>query len=469
MFSLTTISPSFTDTPPAADPATIRPGQFTASIASVKQSHHDFGQKRGTTALNALKMQYKTHWKEISATGSHINQVEQLLLKLSAKQVHQLSAKGVWQFLQSKISVGLPTVESALTVLRSHVSREHQALIKSTWEKLHCQNDKIDKYSLAMRLQRELSHLALRPAQFRRALLGTDDIPDVTILSQASVALNTDIKEEEVEWLKKSLEDLRWQYSNQMDLLVALQCQPDYREMTAMKFYVALELAGERVSLPLVKLSQSAFKAKPTQEQQQWFDRNWANVTEGIKQEKLISLLCQECAPEIAVAELWRLLFNAGASMSISLVRNALKFSVHLVEMVQTHWRMVCTVGNMTQLKQLGMLLFSLKNSTIRPAQALSALKIAGLPAADPELRGLCLSAYKSILLTDELNWIRRVWPPLSILDVPQEQQLQLLRQQGCPKGMTAARLLRLLWEIGEDISFHALSAAYGNPNTGSP
>ena len=236
-----------------------------------------------------------------------------------------------------------------------------------------------------------------------------------------------------------------------------------------MKFYVALELAGERVSLPLVKLSQSAFKAKPTQEQQQWFDRNWANVTEGIKQEKLISLLCQECAPEIAVAELWRLLFNAGASMSISLVRNALKFSVHLVEMVQTHWRMVCTVGNMTQLKQLGMLLFSLKNSTIRPAQALSALKIAGLPAADPELRGLCLSAYKSILLTDELNWIRRVWPPLSILDVPQEQQLQLLRQQGCPKGMTAARLLRLLWEIGEDISFHALSAAYGNPNTGSP
>jgi hypothetical protein len=219
------------------------------------------------------------------------------------------------------------------------------------------------------------------------------------------------------------------------------------------------------MSLPLVKLSQSAFKAQPTTEQQQWFNRNWVSAATGTKWEQLINLLCREPAPAMAVADLWRLLFNTQVSMSMSLVRNALKFSVHLKEMVQTHWHMVCPAGDMTQLKHLGMLLFSLKNSNIRPAQALSALKIAGLPAADDELSGLCLSAYKSILLTEDLNWIRRVWPPLSMLDLPQQQKLQLLRQQGCPQGMTAARLLRLLWEIGEDISFPALSAAYGGPD----
>jgi hypothetical protein len=46
-------------------------------------------------------------------------------------------------------------------------------------------------------------------------------------------------------------------------------------------------------------------------------------------------MLCQERAPAIAVADLWWLLFNAQVSMSMSLVRNALKFIVHLKEMVQ--------------------------------------------------------------------------------------------------------------------------------------
>ncbi|MBP2200350.1 hypothetical protein [Pantoea cypripedii] len=469
MLSLRVPSSSFITAPPTAAPATTRPGQLSTSIATVKQSHHHFGQKHGTAALNALKTQYKTHWREILATGNPVNQVERLLLTLSAKQVRQLTAKGVYQFLQGKINVGLPSVESALTVLRSHVSREHQTLINTTWEKLHCQNEKIGKYSLAMRLQKELGHLELRPAQFRRALLGADDIPDITILSQASVALNIDVKEEEVEWVLQNLQSLRHQYHCQMDLLVALQSLPDYHEMTAMKLFVVMELAEEKMSLPLVKLSQSAFKASPTEEQQQWFDRNWTSSATGTKCDQLINLLCQEPAPAMAVADLWRLLFNARVSMSMSLVRNALKFIVHLKEMVQIHWHMVCPTGNMTQLKQLGMMLFSLKNSNIRPAQALSALKIAGLPAADAELKGLCLSAYKSILLIEELNWIRRVWPPLSMLDVSQQQQLQLLRQQGCPKGMTAARLLRLLWEIGEDISFHDLSAAYGNADVRTP
>ncbi|MDF7662158.1 hypothetical protein PUG81_24610 [Erwiniaceae bacterium L1_54_6] len=262
-----------------------------------------------------------------------------------------------------------------------------------------------------------------------------------------------------------NLRTLRRHHHCQMDLLVALQCLPDYQEMTPMKLFVLFGLAEETMSLPLVKLSQSAFKAQPTTEQQQWFNRNWVNAATGTKWEQLINLLCREPAPAMAVADLWRLLFNAQVSMSMSLVRNALKFSVHLKEMVQTHWHMVCPAGDMTQLKHLGMLLFSLKNSNIRPAQALSALKIAGLPAADAELSGLCLSAYKSILLTEDLNWIRRVWPPLSMLDLPQQQKLQLLRQQGCPQGMTAARLLRLLWEIGEDISFPALSTAFGRPD----
>jgi hypothetical protein len=465
MFSLTAASASLAATPSAANPATSRPGQLTAHIASISQSPQSFGQKRGDAALNALKTQFKTHGQEIFATGSQVRQVEKLLSKLSIKHVRQLSAIVVYRFLESQVHVGLPTVESALTVLRASVSREHQALIKATWEKLHCQNEKISKYALAMRLQQELSHLELRPAQFRRALLDADDIPDITILCQAATALNIDVKEAEVEWVTHNLRTLRRHHHCQMDLLVALQCLPDYQEMTPMKLFVLIGLAEETMSLPLVKLSQSAFKAQPTTEQQQWFNRNWVNAATGTKWEQLINLLCREPAPAMAVADLWRLLFNAQVSMSMSLVRNALKFSVHLKEMVQTHWHMVCPAGDMTQLKHLGMLLFSLKNSNIRPAQALSALKIAGLPAADDELSGLCLSAYKSILLTEDLNWIRRVWPPLSMLDLPQQQKLQLLRQQGCPQGMTAARLLRLLWEIGEDISFPALSAAFGGPD----
>jgi hypothetical protein len=55
----------------------------------------------------------------------------------------------------------------------------------------------------------------------------------------------------------------------QMDLLVALQCQPDYQEMTPMKLFVLIGLAEETMSLPLVKLSLSAFKARPTEEQKQ--------------------------------------------------------------------------------------------------------------------------------------------------------------------------------------------------------
>ncbi|MDF7662159.1 hypothetical protein PUG81_24615 [Erwiniaceae bacterium L1_54_6] len=159
MFSLTAASASLAATPSAANPATSRPGQLTAHIASISQSPQSFGQKRGDAALNALKTQFKTHGQEIFATGSQVRQVEKLLSKLSIKHVRQLSAIVVYRFLESQVHVGLPTVESALTVLRSSVSREHQALIKATWEKLHCQNEKISKYALAMRLQQELSHL----------------------------------------------------------------------------------------------------------------------------------------------------------------------------------------------------------------------------------------------------------------------------------------------------------------------
>jgi hypothetical protein len=132
----------------------LRPGQLTAHIASISQSPQSFGQKSADAALNALKTQLKTHGQEIFATGSQMRQAEKLLGKLSVKHVRRLSAIVVYRFLESR----LPTVESDLTVLRSSVSREHQTLIKATWEKLHYQNEKNSKYPLAMCLQQELCH-----------------------------------------------------------------------------------------------------------------------------------------------------------------------------------------------------------------------------------------------------------------------------------------------------------------------
>lgn len=440
---------------------------LAAKIATVKQSHQRPALPRGSKrkppklancCIAALQTEFSVWWDKVPKTGSMVARVEMLLLLFPPPDIEGFTIKQLHTILRSnQVNIGMSTVENALTTARTPVPATKQALIKTLWEQPPLQSDACE------RVQRLLS-LELSPSQLRRGLWNIGEDVDIALINQARSAVKDQAMAQETAWIAANLHHIS-DYDSVMAMLVRLQELPDYQHKTPIILRNALKNAGIPASIQTVRQARALFNTQPSQRQKDWFAANWPEVCRlmNTRGQWLEMLLNRPGRPVMTTPELWRLLHGVHINVGISLVRKALTLSivkptVHQ-QQVEQLWRQIGGRDRITLVKRLWILLCQLENSDITWTQIHLALKEAGEEVSDATMDH-ALAAFRTQIKADELAWIRAVHHRIPEQETERNKIIALLRHEGCPKPITASKLLRLLWTVGRDVSVGTILTA---------
>ncbi|MBP2195144.1 hypothetical protein [Pantoea cypripedii] len=458
---------TITSVPPQATFSAAPQKPLAAKITSVKQSHqrptlHRSRKKKSpkpaNRCLTALQAEFAAWWDKVPKTGSMVAQVEMLLLLFPPPDIEGFTIKQLHTILRSnQVNIGMSTVENALTTARTPVPATKQALIKTLWQQPPLQSD------ACARVQRLLP-LELSPSQLRRALWNIGEDVDITLINQAQLALKEQAMAQETAWIAANLHHIS-DYDSVMAMLVRLQELPGYQHKTPIILRNALKNAGIPASIQTVRQARALFNTQPSQRQKDWFAANWPEVCKlmNTRGQWLEMLLNRPGRPPMTTPELWRLLHDAHVNVGISMVRKALMLVIAQPtaqrERVAQHWQQIGTEGRITLVKRLWLLLCQLDNSDITWTQIHLALKEAGEEVSDATMDH-ALAAFRTQIKADELAWIRAVHHRIPEQETERNKIIALLRHEGCPKPITASKLLRLLWTVGRDVSVGTILTA---------
>lgn len=440
---------------------------LAAKIACVRQSHqcpslHRSRKKKPLPPPNrcvtALQADFSAWWNRVPKEGSMVARVEILLSQFPPPDIEGFTIKQLHTLLiNNHVTVGMSTVENALTNARAKVPAQKQALVTTLWEQPPWQPDRHERL-------KPLLSLDLSSSQLRRALWNIGEEMDITLINQAREALKEQATAQETAWIAANLHHIS-DHDSVMAMLVRLQDLPDYQQKPPLILRNALNNAGIPVSIQTVRQARALFKTQPVQAQQDWFAANWPEVCqqENTRGERLAMLLNRPGRPQMTTPELWRLLHNADVDIGISLVRKAMTLVIAQPtahrQRVEQHWRQIGTGGRITLVKRLWLLLCQLENSNITWAQIHLALKDAGEEVSDATMDH-ALAAFRTRITPDELAWIRAVDHRIPERATERNKIIALLRHEGCPKRITASKLLRLLWAVGRDVSVGTILTA---------
>jgi hypothetical protein len=453
--------------PPLVALRTDRQKPLAAKISSVKQSPqrptlHRSRKKKPPKPENrciaALQTDFAAWWDKVPKIGCMVSRVEILLLLFPPPDIAGFTIKQLHTILRSnQVQVGMSTVENALTIARTPVPATTQAMIKTLWQQPPWQPD------VCKRLQRLLP-LDLSLSQLRRALWNIGEDVDIALIHQARSAFSDRIVAQEAAWIAANLHHIS-DHDSITAMLVRLQDLPGYQQKTPVILRNALKNAGIRVSIQTVRQSRALFRTQPSQAQKDWFAVNWPEVHRQMntRSQWLEMLLERPGRPAMTTPELWRLLHGANINIGVSMVRKALTLTLaqptaHRARVAE-RWHQIGAEGRITLVKRLWVLLCQLENSGITWEQIHLALKDVGEEVSDATMDH-ALAAFRTRLKPDELAWIRTAHHGIPRRETERNKIIALLRHEGCPKPITASKLLRLLWEVGRDVSVGTILTA---------
>ncbi|MDF7662160.1 hypothetical protein PUG81_24620 [Erwiniaceae bacterium L1_54_6] len=359
--------------------------------------------------------------------------------------------------LEKKIVVSATTVENALKTARASISPEDRQKVKQLWEQHKDEPDRI------VRL-RPLLRLKLTRNELRRALLEMPDNPvnvDITTLKQAIWTSDSNASPEEIAWANKVFEQ-NPPGKNMIAWLVDIQRRPDYQEQGSGRLHCALADAGISINVQTVTQAKTLFRTRTTRDQQAWFSKNWPAISARkiSMRKKVDRLLKRQGRPEITTSQLWRLFYDAKRSISYSVAYKALAATAGPQPTSQQKrivklWHKIDPQTRMSRLKRLGKLLGEPDVSRFSP------LLIQYVLNAPHYIITNVMMEYAQAALNADISsadraWIKRLRPRINLKAKRREQLRQieaLLKHEQCPQNITLSKLLRLLWEIDEDVS----------------
>ncbi|QGY32278.1 hypothetical protein [Pantoea cypripedii] len=454
-------------------------GQLATQIQSVKQNPQNLSSfRRGRKArpatsdnpcLNALKSDFATWWQKIPDKISLGSRLETLLWQFKPEDIKNIKTNDFHNLLLEKnIVVSATTVENALKTANASISLEDRQKIKKLWEQNKDEPDRI------VRL-RPLLRLKLSRNQIRRALLEMPDNPvniDITTLKQAIWTSDSIASAEEVAWAEKVIEQ-NPPGKNMIAWLVDIQRRPDYQEQGSGRLHCALADAGISVKVQTVTQAKTLFRTRTTEAQQAWFSKNWPAISAHkiSMRKKVDRLLKRQGRPEMTTSQLWCLFHNAKRSISYSVAYKALATTSgsqptpQQKKIVKQLWHKIDPDTRMSRLKRLGKLLREPAVSTFSPLLIQYVLN-------DPHyiitnvMTEYAQAALNADISSADLAWIKRMRPRINLKAKRSEQLRQieaLLNHEQCPQNITLSKLLRLLWEIDEDVTPGMIMAALKN------
>ncbi|WP_416411694.1 hypothetical protein [Pantoea sp. App145] len=458
---------SITGVPPLVIPDATPQKPLASKISTVKQSHqrptlHRSRKKKQekppSRCLTALQADFSSWWDRVPKDGSMVARLEILLSLFPPPDIEGFTTKQLHTLLcNHHVNVGMSTVENAITLARAKVPAKRQALVNTLWQQPPRQPVVYE------RIQRLLS-LGLSSSQLRRGLWNIGEDVDITLINQARVTLKEQTVAQETAWITANMHHIK-DHDSIMAMLVRLQDLPGYQHKTSLILRNALKNAGIAVSIQTVRQARALFKTQPSQRQKDWFAANWPEISQQVttRGERLTMLLNCPGRPNMTTPELWRLLHNAHVDIGISMVRKAMMLVIAQPtahkQQVQLYWHQIGAGGRITLVKRLWLLLRQLENSDITWPQIHLALKESGEEVSDATMDH-ALAAFRTLIKPDELAWIRAVHHRIPERETERNKIIALLRHKECPKRITASKLLRLLWEVGRDVSVGTILTA---------
>lgn len=462
-----------------ASSAPARTWHLASDIHSVQQNPQNLSSSRRNKkskpdptenpCLNALRNDFDTWWQKVSDKASLGSRLEMLLWQFKPEDIKRIKPNDLHNiFKDKKIAVSATTVENALKTANAFISHEDRLKVKTLWDQNKNEPDRI------VRL-RPLLRLNLSRNQIRRALLEMPDNPinvDITTLKQAIWTSESNASPEEVAWARRMLKH-NPPGKNVIAWLVDIQRQPDYQERGSGRLHCALVTAGLSVKVQTVAQATTLFRTRNTVKQQEWFKKNWPAfaVRKMSMRKKVDMLLKRQGRPEITTSQLWRLFHDAKMSISYSVAYKSLIAATGVQptseqkQTVKQLWHKIDPQNRMSRLKRLGKLLRDPEGSTLSPQLIQDALN-------DPHytITNVMLEYVQAALNADissaELAWIKSLRPGINLKAKRREQLRQLqaiLKHEQCPENVTLSKLLRLLWEIDEDVTPGMIMAALKN------
>lgn len=443
-------------------------GQLATQIQSVKQNPQNLSSfRRGRKArpatpenpcLSALRSDFATWWQKIPDKASLGSRLETLLWQFKPEDIKKIKTNDFHNLLlEKKIVVSATTVENALKTARASISPEDRQKVKQLWEQHKDEPDRI------VRL-RPLLRLKLTRNELRRALLEMPDNPvnvDITTLKQAIWTSDSNASPEEIAWANKVFEQ-NPPGKNMIAWLVDIQRRPDYQEQGSGRLHCALADAGISINVQTVTQAKTLFRTRTTRDQQAWFSKNWPAISARkiSMRKKVDRLLKRQGRPEITTSQLWRLFYDAKRSISYSVAYKALAATAGPQPTSQQKrivklWHKIDPQTRMSRLKRLGKLLGEPDVSRFSP------LLIQYVLNAPHYIITNVMMEYAQAALNADISsadraWIKRLRPRINLKAKRREQLRQieaLLKHEQCPQNITLSKLLRLLWEIDEDVS----------------
>ncbi|MEG3130377.1 hypothetical protein SC171_22070 [Pantoea cypripedii] len=456
-----------------------RPRQLVSHLHSVQQNPQNLSSSRrkrkaksatpDNPCLNALRNDFPFYWQKVSDKASLGSRLEMLLWQFKPEDIKKIKTNDFHSLLlENKIVVSATTVENALKTANASISPEDRQQIKTLWDQNKNEPDRI------VRL-RPLLSLNLTRNQIRRALLEMPDNPiniDITTLKQALLNSESNASAEEVTWAKNVVQQDP-PGKNIIAWLVDIQRRPDYQEQGSGRLHCALGRADITVKMQTVTQAKTLFRTRTTGDQQDWFSKNWPAISARkiSMRKKVDRLLKQEGRPEMTTSQLWCLFHDAKRSISYSVAYKALSSATGVQptskqkKTVKQLWHRIDPETRMSRLKRLGKLLRTPEGAALSPLVIQHALN-------DPQyiITNVMMEYAQAALNMDisaaDLAWITRLRPRLNLKAKRSEQLRQIeavLKHEQCPQHITLSKLLRLLWEIDEDVTPSMIMAALKN------
>lgn len=430
-----------------------QPFAITGVSQSPEQLSRQPVKKSPTAGLPELPGLIAEHWKTFVNESDIVTSLEKLLFLLSDEFLQETQTSELLVILNNNgVLVNKTALPPALAVARVKLDAFTQQLIETTWNRIGREYNLAGKCERLKLLLDQLSHLNLHPAQMRRGLLEMKDSLNVPVskLCPLMKPFKVILSEKTEKWVKENLK-IASRAGKPLDILIALLQQPGYEDCHWAELKMALDNAGLRMSDDMIKLAQTAFRTRIAGKQLGWFAGCRPRKHKEAKQEWLASLLNQKDRPGLDAPQLWLLLYNAGIETSMTTVKLVLKLhgiaqDQHIAQ-VKSRWDAINQGQNISNINQLMLLLLCLKHEDIPLPQLHEAMELACIPVDRSELEHVD-QAVRTIITREESARFRIVFQSTLTFGSRYEQMVRLLSQWEDLHQLTAAKALRLLWEI---------------------